>query len=65
MLAIIQDRVLNDILFRRTGLGNVGHPGEDVLQKIAHVAQQKLAWDNTRVQNEFDQADKALRLPVE
>jgi glycerol-3-phosphate dehydrogenase len=58
-------RTLNDILFRRTGLGNVGHPGEETLQKVAGLAAREMGWDETRRQAEIDAAEAALRLPVE
>ena len=57
-------RTLNDILFRRTGLGNVGHPGEDVLRHVADLAAGELGWDETRRRAEMDAAEQALRLPA-
>jgi len=56
-------RTLNDILFHRTGLGNVGHPGNEVLRKVADVAAERLGWDPKRVEDELACAQEALRLP--
>jgi len=58
-------RTLNDILFRRTGLGNVGHPGGDTLRKVAELASRELGWDEPRRQAEMDAAEEALRIPLE
>ena len=54
---------LKDILFRRTGLGNVGHPGKDVMQKVADIAAKELNWDAPRADKELALAEEALRLP--
>lgn len=56
-------RTLTDILFRRTGAGNIGHPGKNMLEKIAAVAAKELGWDSSRIDRELNQADTALRLP--
>jgi glycerol-3-phosphate dehydrogenase len=56
-------RTLNDILFRRTGLGNVGHPGAEVLGKVADLAARELGWDDAKRAAELAAAEEALRLP--
>ena len=56
-------RTLNDILFRRAGLGNTGHPGQDVLRRVAEVAAAELGWDRARTEEEISSAEGALRLP--
>ena len=58
-------RTLNDILFRRTGIGNIGHPGESVLHKIALTAAKELNWDESKREQEVAIADAAMRLPTE
>jgi len=58
-------RTLNDILFRRTGLGNVGHPGEKVLLDVTRLAARELGWDEARQRREVEAANQALRLPAE
>jgi len=57
-------RTLNDILFRRTGLGNTGHPGREVLDRVAEMAARELGWDNARQDAERAAAEEALRLPA-
>ncbi len=36
---------LGDILFRRTGIGTLGHPGKEALHAIADTAAACLGWD--------------------
>lgn len=54
---------LTDILLRRTGIGNIGHPGNTVLEKIGVTAAAELGWDPARLDQELSAADAALRLP--
>ncbi|RJP88563.1 MAG: glycerol-3-phosphate dehydrogenase/oxidase [Desulfobacteraceae bacterium] len=56
-------RTLEDIMMRRTGVGNIGHPGKDRLEKIAATAAKELGWDDARVTQELESAEKLLRLP--
>jgi glycerol-3-phosphate dehydrogenase len=56
-------RTLNDILFRRTGIGNIGHPGKDLLQKIAGIAATELGWDSAKTDRELTVSESALQLP--
>jgi glycerol-3-phosphate dehydrogenase len=44
-----------DIVFRRTDLGTVGHPGRAQLWHCAKVMGAKLGWEHTRIQQEFDE----------
>jgi glycerol-3-phosphate dehydrogenase len=46
-------RHLTDVLFRRTGLGTLGHPGVPVVNKVAEIMAHELGWDETRVANEI------------
>ena len=55
---------LKDILFRRTGLGTLGDPGEDVLTRAGEVAARELGWPDERLATELDKARQALRLPA-
>lgn len=57
-------RTLNDIIFRRTGIGNIGHPGKDVLQKVAGIAAKELKWNEKKVEQELSIADAALQIPT-
>ena len=58
-------KTLDDILMRRTGIGNIGHPGKNILEKIAFVAAKELNWDDSKIKKEIDMADASLRLPQE
>ncbi len=57
-------QTLTDILLRRTGIGNIGHPGNAVLEKIGIMAGAELGWDQVRLDQELSAADAALRLPA-
>ena len=54
---------LNDILFRRTGIGTLGHPGKDVLKKVADTAAKILGWDASRKKAEIASAENIFRKP--
>jgi glycerol-3-phosphate dehydrogenase len=56
-------KTLTDILLRRTGIGNIGHPGNAVLEKIGAMAASELGWEQARLDQELSAADAALRLP--
>ncbi len=65
LFAIRQEmaQTLADILFRRTGIGTLGHPGSSVLETVARTAAQELNWDQARLAQELQQANQALSLP--
>ncbi len=44
---------LTDVVFRRTGLGTVGDPGEAALQVCAFTMSDELGWDAQRIQMEL------------
>ena len=46
---------LDDFVFRRTGLGTLGSPGEDVLRHCATLMAQELGWDQNRIDREVQQ----------
>ena len=54
---------LKDILLRRTGLGTLGDPGEDVLTRAGEIAARELGWNDERLVTELDKARESLRLP--
>lgn len=54
---------LKDILFRRTGLGTLGDPGEEVMRRAGELAAGELGWSDERLASELDRARQALRLP--
>jgi glycerol-3-phosphate dehydrogenase len=43
---------LCDILTRRTGIGTLGHPGDEALDKVTGLAARLLGWDPERVESE-------------
>ena len=49
---------LDDVLFRRTGLGTVGHPGNDCIAEIAALMAAKHGWDDRRKNTEIVQVNK-------
>ena len=54
---------LKDILFRRTGLGTLGHPGEEVLNKIAKLASKELNWNTKKRKQEIKSAEAKFEIP--
>jgi glycerol-3-phosphate dehydrogenase len=54
---------LTDILFRRTGLGTLGHPGKDVLKRIADIAGDLSGWSAARRKAEIIDAEKHFAKP--
>jgi glycerol-3-phosphate dehydrogenase len=57
-------RTLSDIIMRRTGIGTLGNPGDEVLQKVAAIAARELKWDTVRVKQEIADVNNLLKLPV-
>ncbi len=56
-------KTLPDILMRRTGLGQLGHPGKDILEKIAQIAAKELNWDTKHMNEEIAKTEKILKIP--
>lgn len=54
---------LTDLLLRRTGIANVGDPGEETLRVSAQIAGAELGWSAERQATEIDAARHAVRLP--
>jgi len=54
---------LKDILFRRTGIGTLGNPGETVLEKVADIAANELGWSADRKKDEILEVKKTFKLP--
>jgi glycerol-3-phosphate dehydrogenase len=55
---------LEDVLFRRTGLGGIGHPGEEALKKVASLMSDLLKWNKARYEKELEIAINRFQLPV-
>jgi len=56
-------KTLNDILFRRTGIGTLGNPGEGVLRLVVQTAAKELNWSAARIKEELAMARKAFVIP--
>lgn len=56
---------LRDIMLRRTGTGTLGHPGEEILEKIAAVAAKELGWDKDRRQREIAAMQERFSIPTD
>lgn len=54
---------LTDILLRRTGIGLLGYPGEEVLKKIADLAAKELNWDENKKKKEIRVVTEKLKVP--
>jgi glycerol-3-phosphate dehydrogenase len=49
---------LSDIVIRRTGLGNAGHPGDPAVRACADIAARELNWEESRVAEEIAAVDQ-------
>ncbi len=58
-------KTLPDILMRRTGLGQLGHPGKETLEKIAQTAAAELNWDKDKINEEITLTEQLLQVPQE
>jgi glycerol-3-phosphate dehydrogenase len=56
-------RTLSDIVMRRTGIGTLGNPGENILRKVAAVAAKELQWTSGKTEREISETMKMLRIP--
>jgi glycerol-3-phosphate dehydrogenase len=54
---------LKDILFRRTGMGTLGNPGDGIVKEAGELAAKELGWDKDRLVKELEEANRALSLP--
>jgi len=46
---------LDDFVFRRSGLGTLGNPGEGILRRCAELMGDELGWDASRADQEVAQ----------
>ncbi|HQI18677.1 MAG TPA: glycerol-3-phosphate dehydrogenase C-terminal domain-containing protein, partial [Leptospiraceae bacterium] len=56
-------RHLLDVVLRRTGVGDLGLPPDEILQKIARVMADELSWTDVKMQSEIADAKRYLTLP--
>jgi glycerol-3-phosphate dehydrogenase len=54
---------LTDILFRRTGIGTLGYPGDTVFNSVVSLAREHLFWDEEKTQTEISIAMKFFQIP--
>ncbi|PKA14673.1 glycerol-3-phosphate dehydrogenase/oxidase [Leptospira haakeii] len=55
---------LQDIFLRRTGLGTVGLPTDDVLFKVAEIVGKEWNWSSEKKSEEIEILKRRLKLPV-
>jgi glycerol-3-phosphate dehydrogenase len=53
-------QTLQDVVFRRTELGALGHPGHDALQTCVALMAGELGWDAARVMAELEETEEAF-----
>jgi len=56
-------KTLPDIMLRRTGLAQLGHPGKEVLGKVANLAAKELNWNDEKMKEEVTNLEQMLRIP--
>ncbi|EFK08060.1 FAD dependent oxidoreductase [delta proteobacterium NaphS2] len=54
---------LKDIVLRRTGIGTLGNPGENILFQVARIMAQELNWNEKKIMKEVESTSNFLRLP--
>lgn len=57
-------RTLKDVVLRRTGIGTLGDPGEEILRKTAELMARELDWDRDRMDCEINGVRAALTVPL-
>ncbi len=56
-------RTLKDVVLRRTSIGTLGNPGDEVLKLIAQVVAKELKWNSARMAKELAETKRALEVP--
>jgi glycerol-3-phosphate dehydrogenase len=51
-------RRLADVVFRRTGLGSAGHPGQEAVRLCAEVMAESLGWSNSQMEMEITDVER-------
>jgi len=54
---------LSDIMIRRTGIGQLGHPGKETLFSVAKLAASELNWDDKKISDEIQKMELIFKLP--
>jgi len=53
---------LEDVIFRRTGMGTIGHPGGQAITRAAEIMAELLNWDRDRCDSEIQRVNEHFRL---
>jgi len=56
-------RTLKDIFFRRTSMGTLGDPGQDLINRVADIAARELDWEEFRKLKEISEVAQAVSIP--
>lgn len=56
-------KTLKDIFLRRTGLGTLGHPGNETIEKVTALAAKMLDWNQEKIKQEKESLENIFRLP--
>ena len=51
-------RTLDDVVFARTGLGTIGHPGAEALNRVLEVISPLLGWDDKKCAHEREAVER-------
>jgi len=64
LFAIQQEAALtlDDVVMRRTGIGQLGNPGANRLNRVADIMAAELRWDDTRKRSELASVQKNFQL---
>lgn len=46
-------QTLEDVIFRRTGLGTLGYPGDEAIARVTHIMARECGWDGARIEEEL------------
>ncbi len=52
---------LSDVIFRRTGIGSVGPPGESIIEKTAEIMADQLDWSKEKTTQEIEEVHSKYR----
>ncbi len=55
-------QTLADVVFRRTGLGTLGHPGHDALARTAQLMAPELGWRDGTAQREIGEVERCFSI---
>jgi len=48
---------LDDLIFRRTGIGNIGHPGQQYIKSCANLMRTELGWSDSKMAQEMTRVE--------